>query len=77
MYKFIYQSSSFQFNSNLIPWWEETEIDVNLQAILIVLALIRLLMHHGGGLQVDQLFLWQMVVSYLDIPCVLNILVCA
>ena len=37
MYDLIHQLSSFQFNSNLMLWWEETYGSVKPQAVEIVL----------------------------------------
>ena len=76
MYKFIDQFWPFKFNSNLILWWEETDGAVKHWVIAIVAYLVRLLITHGGGLPVDQLFLWRMVVSPLGITRVINALVC-
>ena len=75
MYKFIYQLSSFQFNSDLMPWCEETGGNFKHQVINIILALVRLIIPHGGGLPVAQLFSYKMVVSPLGITFVFTRLV--
>ena len=54
--------------------WEESDGAVNTRAIMVVSDLVVLLITHGGGLQVAQLFLQIMVVSLLCISLVLTLM---
>ena len=61
MYTFIYKFFSFQFNSNLMLWLEETDDNVKPQPIVVDLDLAVLLILNGSGLPVAQLFLQRLL----------------
>ena len=76
MYKFIYQFSSFQFNSNLMLWWKETDANIKPWSIMVISALVCTLIPHDSGLPVAQLFLWIMVFPLLGITFLFAVIIC-